>query len=137
MGKDWEQNQLNKLVALQQQRIDKLKVKFKKKETLMAKSEAYNEAKADLKQKAELTIIAAAGENDAIGKDNQLIWHLSDDLTRFKSLTNGHHIIMGRKTFESFPKTLQTEICTRAPPQCGRLRSLANVALAHAPVLLS
>jgi dihydrofolate reductase len=35
-----------------------------------------------------------------------LIWHLSDDLKRFKSLTNGHHIIMGRKTFESFPKPL-------------------------------
>ena len=48
----------------------------------------------------------AAGENDAIGKDNKLIWHLSEDLKRFKNLTNGHHIIMGRKTFESLPKTL-------------------------------
>ena len=55
---------------------------------------------------SELTLIVAAGENDAIGKDNQLIWHLSDDLKRFKALTNGHHIIMGRKTFESFPKPL-------------------------------
>jgi len=45
-------------------------------------------------------------ENNAIGKDNQLLWHLSDDLKRFKSLTSGHHIIMGRKTFESFPKPL-------------------------------
>ncbi|MCL4118318.1 UNVERIFIED_CONTAM: hypothetical protein GTU68_030250 [Idotea baltica] len=53
-----------------------------------------------------LTIIAAAGENDAIGKDNNLIWHLRDDLKRFKSLTSGHHIIMGRKTFESFSKPL-------------------------------
>ncbi|OUS00527.1 diacylglycerol kinase [Flavobacteriales bacterium 33_180_T64] len=51
-------------------------------------------------------MIVAAGENNAIGKDNDLIWHLSDDLKRFKSLTNGHHIIMGRKTFESFPKPL-------------------------------
>ncbi|WP_400081359.1 dihydrofolate reductase [Winogradskyella sp. R77965] len=41
-----------------------------------------------------------------MGKDNSLIWHLSDDLKRFKSLTSGHHIIMGRKTFESFPKPL-------------------------------
>ncbi|EPR72643.1 Dihydrofolate reductase [Winogradskyella psychrotolerans RS-3] len=48
----------------------------------------------------------AAGEDNAIGKDNDLIWHLSDDLKHFKSLTNGHHIIMGRKTFESFPKPL-------------------------------
>ncbi|OEK08069.1 diacylglycerol kinase [Flavivirga aquatica] len=51
-------------------------------------------------------MIVAAAENDAIGKDNKLIWHLSDDLKRFKNLTNGHHIIMGRKTFESFPKPL-------------------------------
>src|SRR5690606_39582619 len=58
------------------------------------------------KKKPELTIIVAASENNAIGKDNKLIWHLSDDLKRFKSLTDGHHIIMGRKTFESFPKPL-------------------------------
>lgn len=45
-------------------------------------------------------------ENNAIGKDNQLLWHLSDDLKRFKTFTSGHHIIMGRKTFESFPKPL-------------------------------
>ena len=72
----------------------------------MTKSEAYGEAKGDPEQNTQLTIIAAAGENDAIGKDNQLIWHLSDDLNRFKSLTNGHHIIMGRKTFETFSKPL-------------------------------
>ena len=53
-----------------------------------------------------LTIIVAVAENNAIGKDNQLIWHLSDDLKRFKALTRGHFIIMGRKTFESFPKPL-------------------------------
>lgn len=106
MGKGWEQQQLDKLVASQQQRIDKLKAKFVKEETLMAQSEAYQESKPEPKSKSELTIIAAASENDAIGKDNQLIWHLTDDLNRFKTLTNGHHIIMGRKTFESFPKPL-------------------------------
>lgn len=53
-----------------------------------------------------MTIIVAAAENNAIGKDNKLIWRLSDDLKRFKNLTSGHHIIMGRKTFESFPKPL-------------------------------
>ena len=52
------------------------------------------------------TIIAAASENNALGKDNDLVWHLPDDFKRFKSLTTGHHIIMGRKTFESFPKPL-------------------------------
>lgn len=53
-----------------------------------------------------LTIIAAAGENNALGKNNDLVWHLPDDFKRFKRLTSGHHIIMGRKTFESFPKLL-------------------------------
>jgi dihydrofolate reductase len=53
-----------------------------------------------------LTLIVAVSENDVIGKDNDLIWHLKNDLKRFKSLTSGHCIIMGRKTFESFPKPL-------------------------------
>ncbi len=53
-----------------------------------------------------LTIIAATGEDNALGKDNDLVWHLPDDFRRFKQLTSGHHIIMGRKTFESFPQPL-------------------------------
>lgn len=109
MGKAWEKEQLEKLVSKQQQRINKLKAGFVKEETLIAQSEAYSEensTKQELKTKGNLTIIVAAAENDAIGLGNKLIWHLSDDLKRFKSLTNGHHIIMGRKTFESFPKPL-------------------------------
>ena len=51
-----------------------------------------------------ITIIAAVSENNALGKDNGLIWHLPEDLKRFKKLTNNHCIIMGRKTFESLPK---------------------------------
>lgn len=54
----------------------------------------------------EITLIAAASENNVLGKDNQLIWHISDDLKRFKQFTQGHAIIMGRKTFESLPKAL-------------------------------
>ena len=53
-----------------------------------------------------LSLIVAKAKNGVIGKDNQLIWHLSDDLKRFKALTMGHPIIMGRKTFESLPKVL-------------------------------
>ena len=53
-----------------------------------------------------ITIVAAAGQNNELGKDNDLIWHLPDDFKRFKALTTGHYIIMGRKTFESFPKPL-------------------------------
>jgi dihydrofolate reductase len=65
-----------------------------------------------------LTIIAAASENNALGKDNQLLWHLPEDFKRFKTLTSGHYIIMGRKTFESFPKPLPNRthiIITRQP----------------------
>ena len=48
-----------------------------------------------------LSIIVAISENNVIGKDNKLLWHLPEDLKRFKELTTGHTIIMGRKTFES------------------------------------
>ncbi len=48
-----------------------------------------------------LSIIVAVGENNVIGKDNQLIWHLPRDMKHFKETTTGHYIIMGRKTFES------------------------------------
>ncbi|MBP5757847.1 MAG: dihydrofolate reductase [Bacteroidales bacterium] len=51
-----------------------------------------------------LSLIVAVADNWAIGKDNSLLWHISDDLKRFKALTTGHCIIMGRKTYESFPK---------------------------------
>ena len=51
-------------------------------------------------------LIAATSQNNALGKDNKIIWHLPDDFKRFKELTSGHYIIMGRKTFESFPKPL-------------------------------
>jgi dihydrofolate reductase len=104
MGKDWEQQQLEKLVSKQQIRIEKIKTELKKEVPHITESELYNEELN--KNQQELTIIVAAAENNAIGKDNKLIWHLSDDLKRFKNLTNNHHIIMGRKTFESFPKPL-------------------------------
>lgn len=65
-----------------------------------------------------LTIIAAVAKNNALGKNNDLIWHLPADLKRFKEITLGHHIIMGRKTFESLGKPLPnrtTIIITRNP----------------------
>lgn len=87
-----------------------------------------------------LTIIAAAAENNALGKDNDLVWHLPDDFKRFKSLTTGHFIIMGRKTFESFPKPLPNRthiIITRqknytVPENCIVVSSLKE-ALAKCP----
>ena len=53
-----------------------------------------------------LSIIVAVADNNVIGKDNKLIWHLPEDLKRFKRLTTGHTIIMGRKTFESLGRVL-------------------------------
>ena len=53
-----------------------------------------------------ITIIAAIGKNRELGKDNDLIWHLPNDLKRFKKVTSGHVVIMGRKTFESLGKPL-------------------------------
>ena len=53
-----------------------------------------------------LSIIVAKAKNNIIGKDNALIWHLPEDLKRFKKMTTGHTIIMGRKTFESLGRVL-------------------------------
>jgi len=50
-----------------------------------------------------ISIIVAIAENNAIGKDNKLLWRLSSDLKRFKSITSGHKVIMGRNTFLSLP----------------------------------
>jgi len=50
-----------------------------------------------------LSIIVAIAENYGIGKNNDLLWHIPDDLKRFKKLTTGHTIIMGKKTYESLP----------------------------------
>ncbi len=84
-------------------------------------------------------LIAAAAENNALGKDNELVWHLPNDFKRFKQLTTGHHIIMGRKTFESFPKPLPNRthiIITNQkdyqPENCIVVHSMSE-ALAAAP----
>ena len=53
-----------------------------------------------------LSLIVAVAQNNVIGKDNKLIWHISEDLKRFKEITSGKTIIMGRKTFESLPGVL-------------------------------
>lgn len=52
---------------------------------------------------AQISIVVAVTRNNAIGKNGDLLYHISDDLKQFKKITMGHPIIMGRKTFESFP----------------------------------
>ena len=80
-----------------------------------------------------ITIIAAVAENNALGKNNDLLWHLPKDFKRFKEITSGHYIIMGRKTFESFPKPLPNRthiVISRqknyAPEGCIVVDSLDN-----------
>ena len=51
-----------------------------------------------------ISIVAAIADNNAIGKNRALLWHMPADMKRFKELTTGHAVIMGRKTFESLPK---------------------------------
>jgi len=65
------------------------------------------------------SIIVAVAKNNAIGKDNKLLWHLSDDLKRFKKLTTGHTLIMGRNTFLSLPN--------------GALSNRRHIVISHIP----
>jgi dihydrofolate reductase len=53
-----------------------------------------------------VTMVVAIGENNAIGKNNELLWYLPKDLRHFKTITSGHTVIMGRKTYESVGKPL-------------------------------
>ncbi|KVP97026.1 hypothetical protein WJ97_14500 [Burkholderia ubonensis] len=55
----------------------------------------------------ELILIAALARNRVIGHENQLCWHLPEDLARFRQLTRGHTVIMGRKTWESLPAAVR------------------------------
>jgi len=57
-----------------------------------------------------INIIAAIGETRELGNNNMLLWHIPEDLKRFKALTNGHAVIMGRKTYESIGKPLPNRL---------------------------
>lgn len=66
----------------------------------------------------EISLVVAASENNIIGKDNQLVWHLPNDMRFFKNITWGLPVIMGRKTFEALKKPLPGRInivVTRQP----------------------
>lgn len=58
-----------------------------------------------------ISAIVAKSLNNVIGKNNQLPWHLPADLKHFKALTLNHHVLMGRKTFESIGKPLPQRVC--------------------------
>ena len=124
MGKEWERKQTEKLVSKQEEQIAKIKKRLEKETSLKAESEFYTEQKRAEPKKNEtikkqtITLIAAIANDNALGKDNDLIWHLPADLKRFKATTSGHHIIMGRNTYESIGKPLPNRtsvIITRNP----------------------
>lgn len=85
-----------------------------------------------------ISIIVAVSENGVIGKDNQLLWRLPDDLKRFKRLTLNHPIIMGRKTFDSIGKPLpgrtsivvtrNTEFSVEGVITCNSLKNAIDAA---------
>ena len=100
INKSWIKNQKNKLIKIQKLEIENIKAKMDIETKIKAETD-FNNKKTQL-----VTIIVAASENNVIGNNNKLIWHLSDDLKRFKNLTKDHHVIMGRKTFESMPRAL-------------------------------
>ena len=83
-----------------------------------------------------ISLIVAASENDAIGDQNELPWHCSADLKRFRQLTTGHHLILGRKTFDSIGRLLPDRtsvVVTRNPdfdfPGAKIVNSLADAIL--------
>jgi dihydrofolate reductase len=85
---------------------------------------------------AAVELVVAVSENDVIGRANQLPWRLSGDLRHFKALTLGHHILMGRKTYESIGKALPGRsnwVLSRAsdfkPADCNVVRTLDEAQL--------
>lgn len=75
-----------------------------------------------------LALIAAIGKNRVIGKDGTLPWHISDDLKRFKKLTTGHTVLMGRRTFEGIghvlPNRRNVVLSSKAIPDVETYRSI-------------
>lgn len=114
---EWERAQTEKLLQKHDKKVLQLEKKLQKEGILPTSEISKKKGFFDMfKKEQTITLIAALGTNNELGKDNDLIWHLPEDLKRFKRLTSGHHIIMGRKTFESIGKPLPnrtTVIITR------------------------
>ena len=94
---------------------------------------------------AGVELVVAVAENDVIGRGNRLPWHLPADLKHFKTLTMGHHILMGRKTHESIGKALPGRtnwVLSRspdfAPADCNVVRSFdeAQAAVGNSPLMV-
>lgn len=79
-----------------------------------------------------INIIVAVSQNNAIGKNNRLLWHMPEDLKHFKTITSGHTVVMGRKTYDSVGRPLPNRrniVITRQDlqlPGCEVVHSLAD-----------
>ncbi len=96
LGPEWERAERDRLMQIQQERIAQL-------ESEIAKTHPIPKKNGTVKQ---ILLIAAAGEANELGLNGDLPWHLPDDFKRFKTLTTGHPMIMGRKTFDTCPSPL-------------------------------
>jgi dihydrofolate reductase len=94
---------------------------------------------------AAVELVVAVSENDVIGRANGLPWRLSADLKHFKKLTMGHHVLMGRKTYESIGKALPGRtnwVLSRssdfAPADCNVVQALeeAEAAIGESPLMV-
>lgn len=86
-------------------------------------------------RRTRLSLIVAMDRNRVIGRDNRLPWHISEDLKRFKTLTMGHPIVMGRKTFESIGRVLPGRtniVVTRQPGYVAPAGVIVAGSIAHA-----
>ena len=107
MNKNWEETQTNSLIKKQKDKINRIQEQVEQSHPLPTPKALKKETATPIETTSnKITLIAAAAENNALGKDNDLPWHLPDDFKRFKALTTGHYIIMGRKTWESMPQLL-------------------------------
>jgi len=127
-GKEWERLETEKLIKKHKTNSDKLEKRLVKTGVISTESNTSNPLKKKVTKRT-ITIIAAIGKHRELGKNNQLIWHLPNDLKRFKKVTSGHDVIMGRKTFESLGGPLPSRtniIITRNTNYKAPLCTVAN-----------
>ena len=127
-NKEWERLETEKLIKKHKSKTEKLEKKLFKTGVISKEKKVSNPIKKGVTKNV-ITIIAALGKHRELGKDNQLIWHLPNDLKRFKKVTSGHDVIMGRKTYESLGGPLPSRtniIITRNPDYKAPLCTVAN-----------
>ncbi len=106
LGPEWEQSERERLVRKQQERVARLEADIQKTNPVPTQAALLTEQDQPVGSTRQIILIAAAGTENELGLNGDLPWHLPDDFKRFKALTTGHPMIMGRKTFDTFPSPL-------------------------------